>query len=79
MHYRRFIFIGFLMVLFGFIVPFLMVIQVIPASYFWGFLSYGISVAGLFLGLIGSSQYIKVNRRRRDQDSEYEDYYKFKK
>lgn len=79
MHYRRFIFIGFLMVLFGFIVPFLMVIKVIPASYFWGFLSYGISVVGLFLGLIGGSQYIQVNRRRRDQDSEYEDYYKFKK
>jgi hypothetical protein len=74
--YRKIIFIGFLMVLFGFLVPFLMVIKVMEPSYFWGFLSYAVSVAGLFLGIIGSSLYVRVHRKPpEDQD----DYYKFKK
>jgi hypothetical protein len=76
MDYRKIIFIGFLMVLFGFIVPFLMVIKVMEASFFWGFLSYGVSVAGLFLGLIGASLYVRVHRKPRDEN---EDYYHFKK
>lgn len=76
MDYRKIIFIGFLMVLFGFIVPFLMVIKVMEASFFWGFLSYGVSVAGLFLGLIGGSLYVRVHRKPEDDS---EDVYRFKK
>ncbi len=67
MSYRKLILLGFLMVLFGFIVPLLMVIQVIEPSFFWGFLSYGVSVAGLFLGLIGGSQYVRSNRKTDDE------------
>lgn len=76
MDYRKLIFIGFLMVLFGFIVPFLMVIKLMEPSYFWGFLSYGVSVAGLFVGLIGGSQYVRVHRKR---DDETEEIYRFRK
>jgi len=67
MSYRKLVFLGFLMVLFGFIVPLLMVIQVIEPSFFWGFLSYGVSVAGLFLGLIGGSLYVRANRKPDDE------------
>lgn len=76
MDYRRMIFIGFLMVLFGFVTPLLMVIQVVEASYLLGFLSYAFSVAGLFLGVIGASQYVRVHRKPEDDS---EDYYNFKK
>jgi hypothetical protein len=76
MDFRKMIFLGFLMVLFGFLVPFLMVIKVMPASYFWGFLSYAVSVAGLFIGLIGASQYVRIHRK---PDNDQDDYLKIKK
>ena len=76
MDYRRMIFIGFLMVLFGFVTPLLMVIKVLEASYLLGFLSYALSVAGLFMGVIGASQYVRVHRK---PDDDGEDPYNFKK
>lgn len=50
----------FLLVL-GFILPFLMVLHVIPSTFFLNFLAFTSSVAGLFVGIIG----IAVYRRRR--------------
>lgn len=60
---RTFI-IGFLLVLFGFVAPFLMVLDVIPSSFWLSFLSHGASVGGLFLGLIGVSTYIQRNKKK---------------
>lgn len=76
MDYRVLILIGFLMVLVGFLVPFLMVIKVMEASYFWGFLSYALSVAGLFLGVIGGSLYVRTKRSSEDEHNEYNRRYK---
>ena len=76
MDYRRMIFIGFLMVLFGFVTPLMMVIKVVEASYLLSFLSYAFSVAGLFMGVIGASQYVRVHRK---PDDDREDPYNFKK
>jgi hypothetical protein len=61
---NRQIIIGFLLVLFGFIAPFLMVLKLIPSSFWLSFLSHGASVSGLFLGLIGASNYIQVNKKK---------------
>lgn len=55
--------LGFVLVLVGWLAPFLMVIKVIPASFWLSFLSYGLSVLGLFLGIIGASLYA-IGRRR---------------
>lgn len=57
------ILIGFLFVVLGMVLPFLMVIRVIPSTFFLNFLSYGISLTGLFLGIIGASGYVQ-NRRK---------------
>ena len=57
------ILIGFLFVVLGMVLPFLMVIRVIPSTFFLNFLSYGISLTGLFLGIIGASSYVQ-NRRK---------------
>ncbi len=54
--------IGFLLVLLGFLLPFLMVLQVIQSTFLLNFLSYGSSIAGLFLGFLGASAFIR-NRR----------------
>ena len=58
--------IGFFLVLFGFIGPFLMVLNVIPSSFWFSFISHAASVSGLFLGLIGVSNYIQVNKKKSD-------------
>lgn len=76
MDYRKLIFLGFLLVLTGFVVPFLMVIKVMEPSFLWGFLSYGASIAGLFLGLIGSALYVRIHRKPKDDP---ENFYQHKK
>jgi hypothetical protein len=58
----KLIVIGFMLVLFGFVAPFLMVIRVVESSLILSFLSYGASVVGLFLGLIGAALYVRIHR-----------------
>jgi len=58
----KIILIGFLLVLLGFLIPFLMVIDIIEANLLLSFLSHGASVAGLFLGLIGAASYVRLGR-----------------
>jgi len=55
--------LGFVLVLLGFALPFLMVLRVIPSTLFLSFLSYVTSIAGLFLGLIGAAMYVRIYRR----------------
>ncbi len=59
---RAVIAVGFVLVLFGFVAPFLMVLHVIEPSFALSFLSHAASVSGLFLGLIGSAFYIRMRR-----------------
>lgn len=61
----RLIFIAFLMVLMGAVLPFLMVIRVFEASFWLSFISYGISIGGLFLGVFGAANYVR-DRHWRD-------------
>jgi len=56
------IFVGFLLSFTGVVLPFLMVIHLVPSTFFLNFFSYGVSLAGLFLGVIGASRYIRGNR-----------------
>jgi hypothetical protein len=58
------ILVGFVLVLSGFVLPFLMVIQIIPASFVLSFLSHAASVSGLFLGIIGAAMYVGSKQRR---------------
>ena len=55
--------IGFFLVLIGFLLPFFMVVQVIEATFFLSFLSYGASITGLVLGFIGSLMFFNVKRK----------------
>jgi hypothetical protein len=56
---------GFALVLAGFALPLLMVLQVIPSTFFLDFLAYAASFTGLLLGIIGSALYTAVHRNRR--------------
>jgi hypothetical protein len=54
--------LGSVLVITGFIIPFLMVLQIIQASFLLSFLGFIASVSGLILGLIGITQYIRRDR-----------------
>jgi hypothetical protein len=53
---------GFLVVI-GVVFPFLMVFQVLESTFFLNFFSYGASLVGLFLGVIGSAAYLRQKRK----------------
>jgi hypothetical protein len=63
MNYRIIIGIGFLLVSFGMVAPFLMVLRIVESTYWLSFLSFGSSVAGLFLGIIGAAFYVRLNKK----------------
>jgi hypothetical protein len=62
---RAIIAIGFVLVLLGFVVPFLMVAGFIKSSLVLSFASYAASTAGVFLGLIGGALYIRREKGKR--------------
>jgi hypothetical protein len=64
---RTTIFIGFVLVFLGFLLPLLMVAKVLESTYFLNFFSFFASLIGLFLGLIGSAQMAAEARHRRDK------------
>ena len=69
-HPERLLLIAIILLLFGCIMPFLMVTQVVESTFFLNFLSFTASVGGLFLGIIG----IAMQRLKTDKKKE-EDYY----
>lgn len=62
------ILIGFLLVLAGAVLPLLMVLHVIPSTFFLNFFSYSASVSGLFLGIIGGALYARTARRGKSEE-----------
>ena len=66
---RRYLVIGFLLVLTGAVLPFLMVMQMLESTFLLNFIAYGSSIAGLFLGMIGAVNLVSFQRHsRRDKD-----------
>lgn len=63
---KQFLVIGFILVLFGFLAPFLMVIHVIQPTFWLSFVSYAGSMIGLMFGLIGAVLYV-ADRRKLDK------------
>jgi di/tricarboxylate transporter len=52
--------VGFLLIFLGGVVlPFLMVLHIIESTFFLVFLSFTSSTIGLFLGLIGASEFVR--------------------
>ena len=49
---RTLLFTALGLLLFGWVIPFLMVIHVVESTFFLNFLSWGASVGGLYLGVI---------------------------
>jgi hypothetical protein len=64
---RTIIIIGGALVFLGFFLPLLMVIKVLESTFLLNFVSFTVSMIGMFLGLIGSAQYVIEFRRKRDE------------
>ncbi|MEZ0397143.1 MAG: hypothetical protein ABWK53_12040 [Anaerolineales bacterium] len=60
----RLLVIGFILLLLGWLFPFLMMLRLIESTFWLNFLSFGAQVAGLFLGFIGTTMYIRINRNQ---------------
>lgn len=56
-------FLGVGLMLFGVIIPFLMILRIIETSFWLSFLSYGASVSGMVIGFLGLFMYTKKDRR----------------
>jgi uncharacterized membrane protein len=61
----RLILIGFVLVTLGMVLPFLMVMQVVESTFFMNFFSFGASVSGIFLGIIGGAMYVRQSQKKK--------------
>ncbi len=59
----KMVLIGLILVLFGFIGPLLMILDVVETTFALSFLSHAASVGGLFVGLIGTAMYAGARRK----------------
>lgn len=57
------ILIGFILSLLGVALPFLMVVHVVPSTFFLNFFSFGASLLGLALGIAGGALYVRHHRK----------------
>ncbi len=66
---RAMIALGFVFVLLGAVLPFLIVMQILKSTLFLNFFSYAVSFTGLMLGVIGAAFYVRQtkNKNRRDE------------
>ena len=70
-HPRRLIAIAIVLLVFGFVMPFLMAIHVVESTLFLNFLSFGSSVLGLFLGLAGVGGARLADKHKDDKKNRY--------
>ncbi len=60
---RTLLFIALGLLLFGWMMPFLMVLRVVESTFFLNFLSWGASVGGLYLGVIAVASLVRRRKK----------------
>jgi type IV secretory pathway TrbD component len=63
----RLILIGFVLLVIGFLLPFLMVLQVLESTLPMNFLAYLASLFGLIIWLVGVVTYARTGKKNRDE------------
>lgn len=59
---RSLLMIGFLLLFAGWLTPLLTIMNVLQSTFWLNFLSWSVSVAGLFLGFMGGAMLVKMNK-----------------
>ena len=65
---RAIIALGFVLVLLGAVLPFLIVMQVLKSTIFLNFFAFAASFAGLMLGVIGAAFYVRESKNKDKKD-----------
>ena len=60
---RAVLFIALGLLLFGWVMPFLMVIKAVESTFFLNFLSWGASVGGLYLGVMAVAGLVRGGKK----------------
>ena len=60
---RTLLFTALGLLLFGWVMPFLMVIHVVESTFFLNFLSWGASVGGLYLGVMAVAGLVRTRKK----------------
>jgi hypothetical protein len=54
---KKIILIGFILVVIGVVIPFSIILELLPSTFFLSFVAYMSSIGGLLLGIIGAALY----------------------
>ena len=54
--------LGLILMILGIVIPFLILIRVLESTFFLNFFSWGASVGGLFLGVIGVATWVRMRK-----------------
>ncbi len=54
--------LGLILMILGIVLPFLILIRVLESTFFLNFFSWGASVGGLFLGIIGVATWVRKRK-----------------
>ncbi len=69
MPFNRLIGMGFILVVIGAVLPFLIVLHYVPSTFFLNFLAYITSTAGIFLAVLGVALHVgKVHKKQQNDD-----------
>ncbi len=69
MPFNRLIGMGFILVVIGAVLPFLIVLRYVPSTFFLNFLAYITSTAGIFLAVLGVALHVgKVRKKQQNDD-----------
>jgi len=60
---RALLFIALSLLLFGWVMPFLMVLHLVESTFFLNFLSWGASVGGLYLGVMAVAGLVRRQKK----------------
>lgn len=66
MPFNRFVVVGFVLVLVGAVLPFLIVLRYVPSTFLLNFLAYATSTVGIFLAVIGVAMHVGKARNKKD-------------
>ena len=57
---------------FGVVMPFLMVLKLVESTFFLNFLSYGSQIVGFFLGFVSLAAFRVKQKKKDDAEDRYE-------
>jgi len=60
---KQFLILGFLLVTYGMVIPWLIVLGVVTSTFFLSFTAYAASFVGVIFGAVGIATYYRDNRR----------------